>query len=77
MPMVRWQGCGAPGGAPGGEVAPVARVGLPGRQRLLRLGVFQSPVAWVLSALQNPTPLIRALECVAILGRSGIMSGPC
>ena len=39
MPDVRRQGCGAPGGAPGGEVAPVAGVGLPGRQRLLRLGV--------------------------------------
>ena len=50
---------------------PVRGVGRPGRQRLLRVRVFRSPVAWVLSALQNPTPLIRALECVAILGPIG------
>jgi hypothetical protein len=36
---VRWQGCGAPQSAPGGEVAEVRRVGRPGSQRLLCLGV--------------------------------------
>ena len=42
---------------------PVRGVGRPGRQRLLRVRVFRSPVAWVLSALQNSTPLIRPGMC--------------
>ena len=35
-PLVRWQGCGAPGGAPGGEVAPVRQICPPGRLGRLR-----------------------------------------
>jgi hypothetical protein len=35
---------GAPGSAPAGEVAPVGRIGLPSRGRLLRLGVGHSEV---------------------------------
>ena len=38
-PDMRRQGRGAAVGAPGGEVAPVRGVGLPGRRRLLRLRV--------------------------------------